>query len=267
MTKRPLSQKSPEEVERLARGGAILRRVLEEVALLARPGATGKQLDEEAEKRLRAHGAVPSFLGYVSSGERAFPASLCVSVNSAIVHGVPTDQPFAEGDVVGLDLGCRFEGLYTDTATTIAIGEVTPGAERLLAVTKKALAEAIAIVHPGVKTGDIGATVQAIVEKEGFSVVRDLVGHGVGYEVHEEPSIPNFGKRGEGIALPEGAVIAIEPMVVAGKHQVEVAPDGWTVVAKDGTLTAHEEHTVAVTKEGARVLTTSKSNLKNQNAK
>jgi methionyl aminopeptidase len=254
---RPLSPKSPEEIERLARGGAILRGVLEEVAALVKPGVTGAYLDAEAERRLRRRRAEPSFKGYSTSGRPndAFPAALCVSVNSAVVHGLPTDVPFQEGDIVGLDLGCRFEELYTDTAMTVPVGKISREAKRLLTITRRALTAAVALVRPGVTTGDIGATVQKIVEKAGFSVVRDLVGHGVGYDVHEEPNIPNFGKPGGGVALLEGAVIAIEPMVVVGQHQVEVAPDGWTVVVKDRTLAAHEELTVAVTSDGVRVLT------------
>lgn len=257
MTKRPLSTKSPEEIERLARGGAILRGVLAHVAKRVKSGVTGAELDREAERRLRAQGAEPSFKGYSPTGDptTAYPFALCISVNSAVVHGLPTETPFREGDIVGLDLGCKFEGLYTDTATTVGVGDVSPEAKKLLDVTRKALHAAIGVVKPGVTTGDIGATVQELVERAGFSVVRDLVGHGVGYDIHEEPNVPNFGKRGEGVALAEGVVIAIEPMVVAGKHHIEIAPDGWTVVARDGTLAAHEEHTVAITKKGVQILT------------
>lgn len=257
MKKRRFTPKTPEEIERLARGGAILRQVLNDIAAMVKPGVSGVELDSAAEARLRASGAEPSFKGYgaAKGGADAFPASLCVSVNNAVVHGLPTATPLREGDIVGLDLGCRFEGLYTDTATTVPVGRVSREAQRLLDVTREALRRAVALLRPGVMTGDIGATVQKIAEDAGFSVVRTLVGHGVGYAVHEEPSVPNFGKRGGGVALPAGSVIAIEPMLTAGSHEVEVAPDGWTVVTKDGSLAAHEELTVAITARGARVLT------------
>lgn len=258
MARRPVSTKTPAEIECLARGGALLRRILEEVAVLARPGATGVELDREAERRLRDAGAEPSFKGYAGGDGRLFPASLCVSVNRAIVHGLPTDVPFREGDVVGLDLGCRFEGLFTDTALTIMVGKGTPEAQRLIRVTQAALAAGIRAVRPGATLGDIGAAVQDVVEAAGFAVVRDLTGHGVGYAVHEEPHVPNFGKRGAGLKLVEGIVLAIEPMVIASlNHAVTVADDGWTVTAAAPVLAAHEEHTVAVTGDGARILTKS----------
>ncbi len=255
--------KTPEEIERLARGGVILRRVLEDLVGLVRPGMTGADLATEAERRLRSQGAEPSFKGYSPTGrlEDAFPSALCVSVNSAVVHGIPTRTPLRDGDIVGLDLGCRYEGLYTDTATTVPVGNIGPEAARLIAMTRGALAAALAIVRAGVRTGDIGAVVQRTVEQAGFAVVRDLVGHGVGYDVHEEPSIPNFGKPGTGVALPAGMVIAIEPMVIAGKHHIEIAPDGWTVRSRDGTLAAHEEVTVVVNADGAHVLTTTKAGV------
>lgn len=248
--------KTPEEIAILAEGGAILKRALRAVVEAARPGVTGKDLDRLAEEQLRAAGAEPSFKGYRSKDERPFPASLCVSVNSAIVHGLPTDAPLKDGDVVGLDLGARYQGLYTDTATTVIVGKGTPEAERLIAVTKAALQAGIAAVRPGATTGDIGAAIQRTAEAAGFSVVRDLTGHGVGYAVHEPPRVPCFGAPGTGEKLVEGLVIAIEPMVIAGPvSRVTVADDGWTVVAADPVLTAHEEDTIVVTRDGARVLT------------
>lgn len=248
--------KTPGEVARIAEGGAILKRALREVVEAARPGVTGAELDRLAEEQLRAAGAEPSFKGYRGKDARPFPASLCVSVNSAIVHGLPTDAPLNEGDVVGLDLGARYKGLYTDAATTIIVGKGTSEAERLIAVTKAALRAGIAAVRPGATTGDIGSAIQRTVEAAGFSVVRDLTGHGVGYAVHEAPRVPCFGSPGTGDTLVEGLVIAIEPMVIAGPvHRVQVADDGWTVVAADPVLTAHEEDTVVVTRDGARVLT------------
>lgn len=250
--------KTAEEIAILADGGAILRGALDAVVAAARPGVTGRKLDALAETTLRAAGAEPSFKGYPGSDGKAFPASLCVSLNTAIVHGVPTDIPLKSGDVVGLDLGCRYRGLFTDTATTVIVGRGTADARRLIQVTRDALDAGIARVRVGATIGDIASAVQTLVEAAGYSVVRDLTGHGVGYAVHEPPRVPNFGRPGEGVRLTEGLVIAIEPMVVAGPHHtVAVAADGWTVIATDPVLTAHEEHTVAVTHRGARVLTRS----------
>lgn len=252
----PLAPKTPEDIERLARGGAILRRVLDDLVALACPGMTGAELDRIAEERLSAAGAEPSFKGYHGGDARPFPAALCVSVNSAIVHGLPTDVPLRNGDVVGLDLGCRYEGLYTDTATTVIVGSGTPDAERLVRVTREALTRGIRVVRTGATTGDIGSAIQRYVEGEGYALVRDLTGHGVGYAVHEDPRVPNVGRPGEGTRIPEGLVLAIEPMVIASTlYGVHVADDGWTVVSDDPVLTAHEEHTVAVTRSGARILT------------
>lgn len=254
--KRALRLKTPEEIGLLAEGGAILRQALDTVIRAVRPGVTGLELDRLAEEILRAAGAEPSFKGYVGGDGKKFPAALCVSVNSAIVHGVPTNVPLQEGDVVGLDLGARYRRLFTDTATTVVVGSGTEEAKRVVAVTHEALAAATAVVRPGATTGDLGAAVQRIVERAGFSVVRDLTGHGVGYAVHEDPRVPNFGTPGEGVQLVEGLVIAIEPMVIASSNpSVRVGADGWTVFATDPVLTAHEEHTVAVTRNGAQVLT------------
>lgn len=253
----PVRAKTQEEIERLAAGGAILQSALAAVVAAALPGVTGTELDHLAESRLRALGAEPSFKGYPGSDGKAFPGSLCVSVNSAVVHGPPGAVPLAAGDVVGLDLGARYQGLFTDAATTVIVGKGSPEAVRLVAVTAEALRAGIAAVRPGATTGDIGSAVQAVVERASFAVVRDLTGHGVGYAVHEPPRLPNFGRKGEGVTLIEGLVLAIEPMVIASKnHAVQIAPDGWTVVAADpGALTAHMEHTVVVTARGARVLT------------
>lgn len=250
--------KSPAEISVLAEGGAILRRALEAVADAAQPGVTGRELDRCAEHALRARGAAPSFKGYHGGDTRAFPASLCVSVNNAIVHGLPDDTPLTAGDVVGLDLGARYKGLFTDTATTIIVGgRGAPEAERLIAVTREALAAGIAAAQVGATVGDIGAAVQRVVEHAGFAAVRDLTGHGVGYAVHEAPRVPNVGRPGQGERLVEGLVLAIEPMVIASRnHQVRVAADGWTVLSAHDALTAHEEHTVAMTEAGPRVLTT-----------
>lgn len=251
-----LRTKTPDEVERLAVGGRILAEALAAVVAAAVPGATGRALDRLAEEHLRATGAEPSFKGYAGGDGKKFPAGLCVSVNSAIVHGVPTDEPLDAGDVVGLDLGAKYQGLFTDTATTITVGKGSENAERLLRVTADALAAGIAAARVGNRIGHIGAAVQAVVEAAGFSVVRDLTGHGVGYAVHEAPRVPNYGHPGDGPELTEGLVLAIEPMVIAGNdHRVTVGRDGWTVFARDPVFTAHMEHTVAITAAGPRVLT------------
>jgi methionyl aminopeptidase len=193
---------------------------------------------------------VPAFKGY-----RGYPATLCASVNDQVVHGIPSDRRLAEGDILSLDMGAQMNGYFGDSAITVGIGRISSEAERLLSVTEDALAEAIVRVRPGVRVSDIGYAVQRFVEAHGFSVVREFVGHGIGAQLHEEPQIPNYGEPGHGPRLAEGMVLAIEPMVNAGKAGVKVLADGWTAVTKDGSLSAHFEHTVVVTAQGTRVLT------------
>lgn len=260
MKETKINFKSLSEIERMAKGGKILRTVLEEVAASVKPGITGIELDRLAEKKLLENGAKPAFKNYSPSGDpkEAFPAALCVSVNSAVVHGIPNNQPLEEGDIVGLDIGCLFDGLYTDTATTVGVGKISVEAKKLISVTRQALQAAVNIVRPNVTTGEIGETVQKIAERAGYSLVRELVGHGVGFAIHEAPNVPNYGKKGMGVELPVGTVIAIEPMVNMGKKEIITANDGWTVLTEDGSLSAHEEVTVAVTEDGVRVLTTTK---------
>jgi methionyl aminopeptidase len=260
MTKVEIKLKTAEEIERMAKGGKILRTVLEEVAAMVKPGITGVELNLAAEEKLLAQGAQPAFKNYSPSGnpKDAFPATLCVSPNSTVVHGIPDDQPLQEGDIVSLDIGCLYDGLYTDTATTVGVGKISPEAKRLIATTKQSLQAAIDVVRPGVTTGEIGQAVQKLAERAGYSLVRELVGHGVGFAVHEAPNVPNYGKKGQGVALPIGTVIAIEPMVNAGKKEIVTADDGWAVLTEDGEYSAHEEVTVAVVEGGARVLTTTK---------
>lgn len=260
MTKVEIKLKTAEEIERMYRGGKILRTVLEEVAGMVKPGITGIELDRVAENKLLAQGAKPAFKNYSPSGEMvdAFPATLCVSVNSAVVHGIPNNQPLKEGDIVSLDIGCLYDGLYTDTATTVGVGKISPEAKRLIATTKQSLQAGIDVIKANITTGEIGASIQKMAEKAGYSVVRELVGHGVGFALHEPPNVPNYGRKGQGMVLPVGAVIAIEPMVNMGKKEVVTANDGWTVLTEDGEYSAHEEVTVAVVEGGARVLTTTK---------
>jgi methionyl aminopeptidase len=215
------------------------------------PGVTTAELDGLARERARAAGAVPAFLGY-----HGFPAALCISVNDEVVHGIPSEQRvLREGDVVGLDFGVVLDGWYGDSARTVPVGRVSPEAARLLEVTEGALAHAIEAARPGGRLGDLGAAVQAFVEPRGFSVVRDFVGHGIGRQLHEPPAIPNVGTAGSGPVLRAGMVLAIEPMVNAGGHEVATLDDGWTAVTHDGSLSAHFEHTIAVTEEGPEILT------------
>ncbi|HLD26050.1 MAG TPA: type I methionyl aminopeptidase [Candidatus Andersenbacteria bacterium] len=249
--------KSAQEIERLAVGGGKLATILDELVLAAQVGVTPRELDALARERIAAHGAVPAFLNYAPDGRNPFPAALCVSVNDTVVHGLPDDMPLREGDVVGLDLGIVYDGLYLDSARTVGVGAVSDEAAHLMRVTRQALQLGINQARVGNTTGDIGAAVQQYVENEGLNVVTALVGHGVGFAVHEEPKVPNYGEPGEGEELVEGLVIAIEPMVTIGKATVKTGPDGWGIMTKTGKLSAHEEHTVAITAAGPRVLTTS----------
>lgn len=247
--------KTPAEVDIMRTGGKILAKVLHEVGKAVRPGITTLELDSLAEKLIRAAGATPSFLNYGREFGSPFPATLCTSVNSTVVHGIPSQKKLLEGDIIGLDLGCWYENFCTDMAITVPVGKVDEVALRLIQVTKKSLQVGLACIKDGTKTGDVGAIIQAEVEGAGFSVVRQLVGHGVGRAVHQDPQVPNFGKKGTGSVLQAGMTIAVEPMVNFGKSEVEVLDDGWTVVTHDGSLSAHFEHTVLVTERGCEILT------------
>ena len=245
--------KNQKELEILREGGQKLAAVLNEVALRALPGISKRELDALAEKLILKAGGEPSFKGYKTKGAPApYPGSLCVSINDEVVHGLPTDRVLKTGDIVGLDIGMLWEGLYTDTALTILVGG---GTNELIESTKKSLDIGIAEIRAGARVGDIGFAIQNFLEKEKFGVVRELVGHGVGRAVHEDPEIPNWGRRGGGPELCEGMVIALEPMATAGNPKVKLALDGWTWLTRDGSSAAHFEHTVAVTKNGAEVLT------------
>ena len=244
--------KTPQEIEKMRRAGDIVRQTLELVRGLVKPGATTLDLERAAEKKIADLGAVPAFKGY-----HGYPCVLCTSVNSEVVHGIPSGQRILqEGDIVSIDCGAVIDGYFGDSAITVPVGEkVAPETLRLLEVTKASLENAIRTVKVGATLGDVGAAVQEVVESDGFSVVRDFVGHGIGTRMHEDPQVPNYGKRGMGLKLREGMVIAIEPMVNAGKPGVQVLSDGWTAVTQDGSMSAHFEHTVAVTADGAVVLT------------
>src|SRR3954453_18525111 len=242
-------QKSPEEIDKIAVAGRVLARCLSLLHGKARPGVTTGDLDEAAEKFIRSQGGEPAFKGY-----RGFPGSICASPNSMVVHGIPGDYELGRGDVLSLDVGVVLDGWVADAAITVPIGNVTPLATRLLATTRAALFEAVAACRTGNRLGDVSHAVQQRVEQDGFSVIRALVGHGIGRDMHEDPQIPNFGEAGSGPELAEGMVLAVEPMVNAGNHPIRVADDHWSVYSQDGSLAAHFEHTVAITADGPRIL-------------
>ena len=244
--------KSQREIEIMAQGGKILADTVRLMERSVKPGMTTADLDKIAEDFIRSHkGAVPSFKGLYN-----FPASICSSINNEIVHGIPSKKRVLnEGDVVSIDVGVHFEGYHTDSATTVAVGHVSEESQRLLDVTRNALDAGVSAACAGNHLGDIGAAVQSVVEAAGFSVVRDLVGHGIGTGFHEDPQVPNYGKPNRGIRLVPGLTIAIEPMVNVGKPGIRTMPDKWTVVTIDGKRSAHFEHTVAITENGPRVLT------------
>jgi methionyl aminopeptidase len=242
--------RSAAEIERLARVNRLVGQVLQELMGAVAPGVSTRDLDELAERRLLEAGALPAFKGY-----HGYPATICASVNEQVIHGIPNARPLVEGDIVSIDMGAKLDGFFGDSAVTVPVGRVSPEAARLLEVTRTSLERALAVVRPGGRVHDIGAAVQQHVEAHGYSVVREFVGHGIGTSLHEEPQIPNYGTAGRGARLAEGMVLAIEPMVNAGKPAVKVLGDGWTAVTKDGSLSAHFEHTVVVTSEGCRVLT------------
>lgn len=248
--------KSRREIETIARAGAIVANVLEMVEENAAPGVSTAELDEEAEALIReVDGASPAFKGLYG-----FPATLCTSLNEEVVHGIPSrERRLASGDLLSVDVGVKLDGYFADAARTFAVGEVEAETRRLLRVTRDALEAGIEEARVGRHVGDIGAAVQAAVEPEGFSVIRELVGHGVGHSPHEEPQVPNYGQRGQGRRLEEGLVIAIEPMVNVGGPEIRTLEDEWTVVTADGSLSAHFEHTVAVTADGPEILTLSRA--------
>lgn len=242
--------KSEQEVQQMRRAGTLAAQALREVAAAVRPGVRGTQLDHIGEAFIRDHGGVPSFKGY-----RGFPASVCISLDDEVVHGIPNGTPLREGQIVSLDLGAVVDDFHGDVAVTLPVGQVRPEIGRLLAVARDALFKGIAAIRPGRRLGDVGAAVQAHAEAAGFSVVRDFAGHGIGRHLHEEPQVPNFGEPGTGPQLRVGMTLAIEPMVNLGGFDVMMDDDGWTVRTRDRKASAHFEHTVAVAAGGALVLT------------
>jgi methionyl aminopeptidase len=244
--------KSPREIEVMAAGGRILGATIQLLTERVVPGISTGELDQIADEFIRSHdGAIPAFKGLYG-----FPGSVCLSVNQEIVHGIPSrKRVLREGDIISLDVGVKYQGFYTDAAATVPVGQVSPETQRLLDVTKQALAAGIAAAQLGNHTGDIGAAIYEVVERAHFTVAKDLVGHGVGVEPHEEPQVPNFGKPKRGTKLVTGLTIAIEPMVNIGRADTRTLSDKWTVVTADGTRSAHFEHTIAVTDNGPRILT------------
>ena len=244
-------RKSDQEIERMARAGAVVADVLTLLGERAKPGVTTAELDEIAEEHIRAQGGFPTFKGY-----RGYPAAICASPNDMVVHGIPGPYALAEGDVLSVDVGVTLDGFVADSAYTFAIGEIAPDAERLLDACRAALAAGIAECRPGNRLSDISHAIQGVTEEQGFSVVRSLVGHGVGRAMHEEPQIPNYGPPGRGPVLGTGMTFAIEPMINAGRPEVVVHDDEWSISTEDSSLSAHFEHTVAITEEEPRILTT-----------
>lgn len=243
-------KKSPAEIDKMALAGAVLARTMDAIAAKVAPGVSTAELDRLAERVIRDSGAVPTFKGY-----RGFPGSICASPNTMIVHGIPGSYRLKDGDTISVDIGVTLDGWVADAARTFAVGEVEPKVGRLLAVTEESLYVGVEQCQPGNRLGDVSSSIQRVVEAAGFSIVRSLVGHGVGRSMHEDPQVPNYGKPGKGPLLEEGLVIAIEPMTTAGRPGVRMGGDGWAIFSQDGSAAAHFEFTVAVTAAGPRVLT------------
>ncbi len=243
-------KKSPAEIDKMARAGDILVRTMDLLAGKVRPGVTTLELDQAAERFIRSQGATPAFKGY-----RGFPGSICASPNDMVVHGIPGKFKLTRGDILSVDIGVVYDGWVADAARTFPVGEITPVAAKLLQVTEESLFRAVEACRAGNRLGDVGHAVQEHVEAGGFSIVRSLVGHGIGRDMHEEPQIPNYGTPGKGTPLEEGMVLAVEPMTTAGRHMVRMGDDGWAIYSQDGSLAAHFEFTVAITAEGPRILT------------
>jgi methionyl aminopeptidase len=243
-------KRSKDEIAKMRRAGRVVAEMHERTRAAARPGVTTAHLDQVAREVLDRRGARSNFLGY-----HGFPAVICTSPNDMIVHGIPGSYRLKEGDILSVDCGAIVEGYHGDAAVTVAVGEVSPEALKLIETTERSLQAGIAEARPGNRIGDIGAAVQTMAEGAGFSVVREYVGHGIGRALHEDPPVPNYGSHGKGLPLEPGLVIAIEPMVNIGSYETRLLPDGWTVVTADGALSAHFEHTIAITEDGPEVLT------------
>ena len=243
-------RKSRDELDKMRRAGLIVAETLRELRGMVEPGITTRQLDAHAEKKIRSAGAYPTFKHY-----RKFPASICASVNDEVVHGIPSDRKLREGDIIKIDCGATLDGYVGDAAITVPVGKILPEIENLLEVTRASLFRAMEKMVPGNRLYDVSYAVQEFVEEKGYSIVRDFCGHGVGQRMHEDPQVPNYGRPGTGPKLKDGWVLAIEPMVNFGTHEVKVLEDGWTVKTKDGKASSHFEHTIAVTEGGPLVMT------------
>jgi len=241
--------KRPDEIEKIRKSNIIVAEILSELKSIVLPGVTTKQLDEHAEKMALSRKAAPAFKGY-----HGYPFSLCTSVNDVVVHGMPSNRVLVAGDIISLDFGIFYDGFYGDAAITVPVGDVSDEARKLIKCTEDALYQAIKSAVPGNRLGDISSSCQRRVEEDGYSVVRDYVGHGIGKNLHEDPQVPNYGVKGRGLELKIGMVLAIEPMVNSGAYKVKLSDDGWTVFTDDGSLSAHFEHTVAITKNGPDIL-------------
>lgn len=241
--------KLPEEIEKARASNHIVAEVLNKLRDKVKPGISTSELDKFAEEVTRKRGAKPAFKGY-----RGYPYSLCTSINEEVVHGMPSERLLKEGDIIGLDFGVYYKGFYGDAAITLPVGKISLDAQKLINVTERSLYTGIEQIKVGKRLGDISAAVQMTVEEAGFSIVRDFVGHGIGRNLHEDPQIPNYGKKGRGIELKSGMIFAIEPMVNQGDYKVKILPDGWTVVTEDGKLSAHFEHSVVITDNGPDIL-------------
>jgi methionyl aminopeptidase len=243
-------RKTPEEIEAMARAGEIVAGCLAMLRGMCRPGVTTEDLDRAGHKFIRARGGEPAFLGY-----RGFPKSICTSPNSMVVHGIPGDYELSAGDLLSIDVGVVYEGWVADAALTVTLRPFSPVAAKLMAATRESLEAAVEQCRPGNRLGDVSHAVQERIERDGFSVIRSLVGHGIGREMHEDPQVPNFGDPGRGVRLDEGMVFCVEPMVCVGGPAVRLGDDNWAIYSEDGSLTAHFEHTIAVTADGPRILT------------
>jgi methionyl aminopeptidase len=253
-----VTPKTSSEIEAIRKSGSMLRQILELVEKKLTPGITGVEIDRLARAELKKLGGKPAFLGVPAGpGVPDFPASICISVNDAVVHGIPDNKPFKAGDIVGFDFGVLYDGMITDAARTFIVGGKANSAQeqQLVAMTKRSLDEGIMTIKNGARTGDIGAAVQKVLDQYGLGIVRELVGHGVGHELHEAPEIPNYGFKGMGQMLKTGMTIAVEPMATLGGWPVVVDPDGWTIRTRDGSLSAHFEDTLLVTEDGVEILT------------
>jgi methionyl aminopeptidase len=250
-----ITLKSPSEIEKMRRASRIVAEVLGMMREQVAPGVTTAELDDMAEDIIRGHNAIPSFLGYPPGSVHPFPATICASINEELVHGIPGPRVLQEGDIISIDVGAILDGYHGDAAVTLPVGQISPETQELLNVTEGALYAGISAAKAGNRSGDVSAAIQSYVENHGYNVVREYTGHGIGRSMHEDPQVPNYGEPGRGVSLRPGMTIALEPMVLAGDRHVRVLDDHWTVVSDDGELTAHFEHSIAITNGDAEILT------------